>query len=151
MGKPVTAAFISNLVCIPTEQVDCLQVTQNLQEFLDEYPPKSREKAFKSMYHILQLLDEYLIDNPKQHRYCMSPDNEYVILIVYAFTLGIDMCNFLAIWAVLYILLDTVGSQLPYVQTLQHVYNTYYQTSTQEVMERLEQQVIEYKRSCIIA
>ena len=67
MGKPVTAVFISNLVHMPTEQVGCLQVTQNLQEFLDEYPPKSREKAFESTYHILQVLDEYLIDNPKQH------------------------------------------------------------------------------------
>ena len=27
MGKPVTTAFISNLIQIPTEQVDCLQVT----------------------------------------------------------------------------------------------------------------------------
>ena len=34
MGKPVTAAFISNLVQIPTEQVGCLQVTSKLQEFL---------------------------------------------------------------------------------------------------------------------
>ena len=31
MGKPVTAAFISDLVQIPTEQVDCLQVTLQLQ------------------------------------------------------------------------------------------------------------------------
>ena len=33
MGKPVTAAFISDLVQIPTEQVGCLQVTCQLQEF----------------------------------------------------------------------------------------------------------------------
>ena len=33
MGKPVTTAFISNLVQIPTEQVGCLQVTSQLQEF----------------------------------------------------------------------------------------------------------------------
>ena len=31
MGKPVTAAFISDLVQIPTEQVGCLQVTCQLQ------------------------------------------------------------------------------------------------------------------------
>ena len=73
----------------------------------------------------------------------MSPDSEYIILIVHAFTLGIDMCNFLPIWAVLFILLDTVGSQLPYVQAFQHEYDTYYQTRTLEVMECLEQQVIE--------
>ena len=35
MGKPVTTAFISNLIQIPTEQVGCLQVTSQLQEFLD--------------------------------------------------------------------------------------------------------------------
>ena len=40
MGKPVTAAFISNLVQIPTEQVGCLQVTHQLQEYLYQYPPK---------------------------------------------------------------------------------------------------------------
>ena len=44
MDKPVTAAFISDLVQIPTEQVGCLQVTHQLQEFLDQYPPKSTER-----------------------------------------------------------------------------------------------------------
>ena len=43
MGKLVKA------VHIPTEQVGCLQVTKNLQQFLDEYPPKSREKAFENI------------------------------------------------------------------------------------------------------
>ena len=33
MGKPVTTAFISNQVWIPTEKVGCLQVTSQLQEF----------------------------------------------------------------------------------------------------------------------
>ena len=33
MGKPVTTAFISNDVHIPTEKVGCLQVTNQLQEF----------------------------------------------------------------------------------------------------------------------
>ena len=41
MGKPVTTAFISNQVQIPTEKVGCLQVPRQLQEFLDQYPPKS--------------------------------------------------------------------------------------------------------------
>ena len=59
MGKPVTAAFISDLVQIPTEQVGCLQVTSQLQEFLDQYPPKSTEKAFEHIYQILQVLDKY--------------------------------------------------------------------------------------------
>ena len=67
MGKPVTAAFISDLVQIPTEQVGCLQVTHQLQEFLDQYLPKSTEKAFEHIYQILQVLDKYLVDNSKQH------------------------------------------------------------------------------------
>ena len=49
MGKPVTAAFISDLVQIPTEQVGFLQVTSQLQEFLDQYPPKLTEKAFEQV------------------------------------------------------------------------------------------------------
>ena len=40
MGKPVTTAFISD------------QVTSQLQEFLDYFPPKSIEKAFEHIYKI---------------------------------------------------------------------------------------------------
>ena len=116
MGKPVTAAFISNLVQIPTEQVGCLQVTRHLQEFLDQYPPKLTEKAFEHIYQILQVLGKYLVNNPKQHQHCMSLDSEYITLIAYAITLGIDLCNFLAIWAVLSILVDTMSRDLQYVQ-----------------------------------
>ena len=47
MGKPVTTAFISDDVCIPTEKVGCLQVTSQLQEFLNHFPPESIEKAFE--------------------------------------------------------------------------------------------------------
>ena len=97
MGKPVTAAFISTLVQIPTEQVGCLQVTRQLQEFLDQYPPKLTEKAFEHIYQILQVLDKYLVDNLKQHQHCMSPDSEYITMIVYAITLRINLCNFPAI------------------------------------------------------
>ena len=104
MGKPVTTAFISNLIQIPTEQVGCLQVTNQLQEFLDQYPPKLTEKAFEHIYQILQVLDKYLVNNLKQHQHCMSPNCEYITLIAYATTLEIDLCNFLAIWAVLSIL-----------------------------------------------
>ena len=67
MGKPVTTAFISNQVHIPTEKVGCLQVTSQLQEFLNHFPPKSVEKAFEQIYQILQVLDKYLMDNPQQH------------------------------------------------------------------------------------
>ena len=104
MGKPVTTAFISDLIQIPTEEVGCLQVISQLQEFLDQYPPKSTEKAFEHTYQILQVLNKYLVDNPKQHQHCMSPDGEYITLITYATTLEIDLCNFMAIWAVLFIL-----------------------------------------------
>ena len=142
MGKPVTTAFISNLVQIPTEQVGCLQVTNQLQEFLDQYPPKLTEKAFEHIYQILQVLDKYLVDNLKQHQHCMSPDSEYITLIVYATTLEIDLCNFPAIWAVLSILLDTMSKDLQYVQCLQQVLNDYYGTHTQDAMMKLEQQAI---------
>ena len=59
MGKPVMTAFISDEVCIPTEKVDCLQVTSQLQEFLNHFPPESIEKAFERIYQILQVLDKY--------------------------------------------------------------------------------------------
>ena len=84
MGKPVTTAFISNQVRIPTKKVGCLQVTSQLQEFLNHFPPKSIEKAFEQIYQILQALDKYLIDNLQQHQYCMSPDCKYITLISYA-------------------------------------------------------------------
>ena len=67
MGKPVTTAFVSDDVCVPTEKVGCLQVTGQLQEFLNHFPPESKEKAFEQIYQILQMLDAYLIDNLQQH------------------------------------------------------------------------------------
>ena len=100
MGKPVMTAFISDDVHIPTEKVGCSQVTSLLQEFLNHFRPESIEKAFEQIYEMLQVLDTYLIDNPQQHQYCMSPDSEYISLITYATKLEINLCNFLAIWAV---------------------------------------------------
>ena len=143
MGKPVTTVFVSDDVRIPTEKVGCLQVTSQLQEFLNHFPPESIEKAFEQIYQILQALDAYLIDNPQQHQYCMSPDSEYISLITYATKLEIDLCNFLAIWAVLSILLDTKSNELQYVKTLQQVVNDYYEKHPTEVMRRLEQQTSE--------
>ena len=55
------------------------------------------------------------------------------------------MCNFLTIWAVLSVLLNTVDSQLQYVQALQHIYNTHYETCTPEAMEHLEQQSMDIR------
>ena len=73
----------------------------------------------------------------------MSPDSEYISLITYTTPLEIDLCNFLAIWAVLYILLDTKSNELQYVKTLQQVVNDYYKKHHTEVMRRLEQQTSE--------
>ena len=141
MGKPVTTAFISDQVRIPTEKVGCLQVTSQLQEFLNYFPPKSVEKAFEQIYQVLQVLDQYLINNLQQHQYCMSPDSKYITLISYATKLEIDLCNFLAIWVVLSILLDTKSNDLQYDQNLQQVVNNYYETCTMEAMSRLEQEL----------
>ena len=140
MGKPVTTAFISMDVCIPSEKVGCLQVTSQLEGFLNHFPPESREKAFEQIYEILQVLDAYLIDNPQQHIYCMSPDREYVSLIMYTTKIEIDLCNFLAIWAVLSILLDTQSNKLQHVKNLQQVVDDYYDKCPTEVMSRLEHQ-----------
>ena len=112
MGKPLTTTFVSANIHIPTEKVGCLQVTNQLREFLNHFPPESIEKAFEQIYQILQVLDAYLIDNPQQHQYCMSPDSEYISLIMYTTKLEIDLCNFPAIWAVLSILLDTKSNEL---------------------------------------
>ena len=143
MGKPVTTAFISNQVCLPTKKVGYLQVTSQLQEFLDHFPPKSIENAFKQIYQILQVLDKYLIDSMQQHQYCMLPDSKYITLISYTTKLEIDLSNFLAIWAVLSILLDTKSNDLQYVQNLQQVVNNYYDTCTTEAMTQLDQQASE--------
>ena len=140
MGKPVTTAFISADVCIPTEKVGCLQVTSQLKEFLNHFPLESREKAFEQIYKILQALDAYLIDNPQWHSYCMSPDSEYVSLIMYATKIEMDLCNFPAIWAVLSILLDTQSNKLQHVKNLQQVVDHYYDKCPTEVMSRFEHQ-----------
>ena len=140
MGKPVTTAFISDDVHIPTEKVGCLQVTNQLQEFLNHFPPESIEKAFEQIDQILQVLDAYLVNNPQQHQHCMSPDSEYISLITYTNKLEINLCNFSAIWAVLSILLDTKSNELQYMKNLQQVVNDYYEKHPTEVMRRLEQQ-----------
>ena len=125
MGKPITTTFISADVHVPTKKVGCSHVASQLKEFLKHFPPESREKAFEQIYEILQVLDAYLIDNQQQHIYCMSPDSEYVSLIMYATKIKIDLCNFLAIWVVLSILLDTQSNKLQHVKSLQQVVDDY--------------------------
>ena len=119
MGKLVTTTFVSDDVRIPTEKVGCLQITSQLQEFFNHFPPESTEKAFEQIYQILQVLDTYLSDNPQQHLSCISPDSKYISLIMYATKLEIDLGNFPAIWAVLSTLLDTQSNELQYVKNLQ--------------------------------
>ena len=87
------------------------------------------------------MLDAYLIDNPQQHIYCMSPDSEYISLIMYATKIEIDLCNFPAIWAVLSILLDMQSNKLQHVKSLQQVVDHYYDKRPTEVMGRLEHQI----------
>ena len=140
MGKPLTTAFVSANVRIPTGQVGCLQVTNRLREFLSHFPPESKEKAFEQIYEILQVLNAYLIDNPQQHIQCMSPDNEYVSLIMYATTIEIDLCNFPAIWAVLSILLDAQSNTLLHVKSFLQVVSNYYDKRPADMMTKLEQQ-----------
>ena len=139
MCKPLTTTFVSANVRIPTEKVGCLQVTNQLREFLIHFPLESQEKAFEQIYEILQVLNAYLIDNPQQHIHCMSPDNEYVSLIMYAITIKINLCNFPAIWAVLSILLDTQSNTLQHFKSFQQVVNNYYDKHPTDVMSRFEQ------------
>ena len=140
MGKPVTTTFVSVDVHVPTEKVGCSYVTSQLKEFLNHFPPESREKAFEQIYEILQVLEAYLINNPQQHIYCMSPDSEYISLIMYTTKIEIDLCNIPAIWAVLSILLDTQSNKLQHVKSLQQVVDDYYEKHPMQVMSRLEQQ-----------
>ena len=141
MGKLVTTAFISDDIHIPTEKVGCLQVTSQLQEFLNHFPPESKEKAFEQIYQILQVSDAYLFDNPQQHLYCMSPDSEYISLIMYATKLEIDLCKFPTIWVVLSILLDTQSNESQYIKNLQQVVDDYYDKCPTEITSRLEHQI----------
>ena len=59
MGKPLTTAFVSANVHVPTEKVGCLQVTNQLREFRIHFPPESKEKAFEQIYEILQVVNNY--------------------------------------------------------------------------------------------
>ena len=56
----------------------------------------------------------------------MSPDSEYISLILYAIKLSI--------------LLDTKGNELQYVKNLQQVVNDYYEKHPTEAMRKLDQQ-----------
>ena len=142
MGKPVIEPFTADDITIPHEKVGCIFITIRLQQYLEEYLPSSDKQAFLDIYHMLSLLDKYLYDNPKQHTYFMSPDNEYVALLKYAIHLHIDISTFPTVCAVLPILLDTQDSNLDYVKFLQEAYNRYYKHRTRKYMEKLEKKSI---------
>ena len=57
MGKLVTTAFVSVNIRVSTKKVGCSYVTNQFKEFLNHFPPESREKAFEKIYEILQVLD----------------------------------------------------------------------------------------------
>ena len=73
----------------------------------------------------------------------MSPDSKYITLILYATKFEIDLYNFLAIWVVLSILINTRSKDLQYVQNLQQVVDYYYDKHTAEAMMQLDQQASE--------
>ena len=141
MGKPVIEPFTMDDVMKPNEKVGCIFVTIRSQKYLEEYPPSSDRQAFLDIYHMLSLLDQYLYDNPRQHIYCMSPNNEYVTLVNYAIHLHVDISTFPTVWAVLSILLDTQYNKLEYVKFLQEEYNSYYEHRTREYMEKLGEEI----------
>ena len=142
MGKPDIEPFTTDDFTIPNEKVGCIFVTIHLQKYLEEYPPSSEKQAFLDIYHILSLLDQYLYDNPRQHIYCMSADNEYATLLNYAIHLHLDISTFPTVWAVFSILLDTQDNNLEYVKFLQEEYNRYYEHRMREYMEKLEKKSI---------
>ena len=137
MGKP---AFTADEVRIPNEKVGCMFITECLQKYLEAYPPSSDKQAFLDLYHMLSLLDLY--DNPRQHIYCMSPDNEYVTLLKHATHLHIDISIFQTVWAVLSTLPYTKDNKLEYVKFLQEDYKRYYEYRTREYMVKLEVKTI---------
>ena len=92
---------------------------------------------------MLSLLDKYLYDNPEQHTYCMSSDNEYIALLNYAIHLNVDLSMFPTLWAVLSILLDTQDGSLAYVKLLQKEYNRYYADKSRKYLVNLEMKSIE--------
>ena len=97
-------------------------------------------------YYFTNIQPEPRIVSPHRRNHVVfTPDeySKYISLILYAIKLEIDLCNFLAIWAVLSILLDTKSNELQYVKILQQVVNNYYEMCPTEATRKLEQQTSE--------
>ena len=124
-------------------KVGCIELTNHLQKYLQEYLQLSNRQAFLNIHHMLALLDQYLYDNLVQHIQCMPHNSEYLTLLIYAMHFKLDISTFPTIWAVLSINLDTQDGTLDYVKFLQEQYNRYYKLKTREYMEELEQQSTE--------
>ena len=58
--QPLTVFLPTDDVIMLTEKVGCILVTNDLQQFLEDYPPSSEKQAFLDVYHMLSLLDKYL-------------------------------------------------------------------------------------------
>ena len=141
--QPSTMLTCTDEIIMPTKKVGCMLVTSHLKQFLEDYPPSSNKQAFLDIFHLLSLLEKYLYDNPKQHTHCMSSDNEYVTLLIYAICLNIDLTVFPTLWAVHSILLDTQDGKCEYIKFLQEEYNTYYKDKSRKYMLKLEEKLVE--------
>ena len=54
MGKPTPMPFVTHHVCIPREKVGCSQLAHKLQNFLEDYPPRTQEHTFETIYLVLR-------------------------------------------------------------------------------------------------
>ena len=125
---------------VPTsiEEVSCPFITAQLHKSLEQLSSFSDKQAVLELYHMLSVLDQYLYDNPSQHTYCMSPNNEFVVLVKHTLQIYTDITEFPKIWAILSILLDTQDSTLQYVQYFQHAYNEYYKAKSHKQVRKIE-------------
>ena len=87
---------------------------------------------------MISRLDVYLIIFPRQHIYCLSPDNEFVTIVNYTIQLHVDLNVFPNIWAVLSILLESQHGNALYTQTIQQCYKQCYKDRTKDYMWELE-------------
>ena len=53
------------------EEVGSPHLTLQLHKFLEQFSSFSNKQAFLQLYHMLSILDQYLYENPSQHRHCM--------------------------------------------------------------------------------
>ena len=86
-----------------------------------------------------QRLDVYLKRYLAQCINCMTSDSKFVAFVNHAIQLALDLMAYLAIWAVLLILLETQDVNTSYIQVMHDYYNECYNTKTTDYMTGLEQ------------